>query len=70
MSGPIFQLPGSSNREDVQGDSIIAGLNIQFGGKRKNEPLRDAVTQATAIPVNPAAQTASPPPDLNATGGQ
>jgi hypothetical protein len=70
MSGPIFQLPGSSIREDVQADSIIAGLNIQFGGKRKTEPLRVPVTQAAEIPADPAVQTASAPPDPDAPAGR
>ena len=35
IEGGIGQLPGSSAKLDVQTDSIIAGLNIKFGGKSK-----------------------------------
>jgi long-chain fatty acid transport protein len=72
MSGPIAQLPGSSVREDVQVDSIIAGLNIQFGGKRKARslPSPDAVAQAAVAPADPAVQTAAAPADSNEPPGR
>jgi long-chain fatty acid transport protein len=34
IEGPIAQIPGSSARMDAQIDSILAGLTIQYGGKR------------------------------------
>lgn len=34
IEGPIAQIPGSSARMDAQTDSILAGLTIQYGGKR------------------------------------
>ena len=53
ISGPISQFPGTSVRKDVQVDSIIAGLNIQFGGKRRSAP---------AVAPEPIAQTAEVAP--------
>ena len=35
ISGPVGQIPGASAAIDTQTDSIVAGLNIQYGGKRK-----------------------------------
>jgi long-chain fatty acid transport protein len=35
IEGGVVQLPGASARIDSQIDSIVAGLNIQFGGKRR-----------------------------------
>jgi len=65
MTGPILQLPGTSVREDVQIDSIIAGVNIQFGGKRKPvSPLVcDPVVQAAPAAAAPGVQTATAPAD-------
>ena len=45
ISGSIIQIPGSTARLDVQTDSIVAGLNIQFGGPKTPEP-----TTAEAVP--------------------
>ena len=41
ISGPVGQIPGASATLDTQTDSIIAGLNIKFGGKRKTLPKAD-----------------------------
>ena len=41
ISGPVGQIPGASTTIDTQTDSIIAGLNIKFGGKRKTLPKAD-----------------------------
>ena len=38
IEGGVEQLPGASTKIDSQTDSIIAGLNIQFGGKRRGRP--------------------------------
>jgi long-chain fatty acid transport protein len=35
IEGGVAELPGASTKIDSQTDSIIAGLNIQFGGKRR-----------------------------------
>ncbi len=34
IEGPILQLPDSTVKIDTQYDSIVAGLNIQYGGKK------------------------------------
>ena len=61
VSGSILQLPGSSVREDVQVDSIIAGMNVQFGNKRKVDPSLPAYTDAGASSPasDPGVQAAS-----------
>ena len=54
MSGSLLQSAGLSVREDVQVDSIIAGLNIQFGGRRKMAPspaFDPVVPASTSIPA-------------------
>lgn len=48
-SGTIFELPGSVVREDVQLDSIVGGLTIQFGGKK-----RSALRDVGSLPTLPA----------------
>jgi long-chain fatty acid transport protein len=67
ISGPIAQFPGTSVREEVQVDSIIAGLNIQFGGKRRSAPAVapepvDPAAAAPAVAPEPIAQTAEVAP--------
>ena len=42
IEGPIAQIPGTSARMDAQIDSILAGLTIQYGGKRKPRQSSDA----------------------------
>ncbi len=37
IQGPIGQIPGSTARMDAQLDSILAGLTIQYGGKKKGK---------------------------------
>lgn len=45
IQGPIGQIPGTSARMDAQTDSILAGLTIQYGGKRSAlKSAEDAVT--------------------------
>jgi long-chain fatty acid transport protein len=58
-SGPIAQFQGASVREDVQSDTIIAGLNIQFGGKRRaaSSPTPDLI-----VPAAPTAPVLAPEP--------
>lgn len=34
IEGGVAQLPGATAKLDVQTDSIVAGLNVQFGGRR------------------------------------
>jgi long-chain fatty acid transport protein len=38
IEGPILEIPGSSVRLDAQVDQIVAGLNVQFGGRRARDP--------------------------------
>ena len=52
IEGPIGQIPGTSAKMDAQTDSILAGLTIQYGAKRKRtaEPVvaqADAITNGT-----------------------
>ena len=47
ISGSILEIPGSSAKFDVQTDSIIAGLNIKFGAKRKRQEVA-AIAKASA----------------------
>ncbi len=61
MSGSILQFTGVSVREDVQIDSIIAGLTVQFGGKRKAHPATCDPVAAAPMPV-PASDLARPCP--------
>ncbi len=70
MSGPIAQVPGTSIREDVQVDSIIAGLNVRFGGMRKTGPFPGPDAQAAAAPADPAVQTAAAPAEGNEPPGR
>lgn len=39
IAGPIGQIPGSTAQMDAQIDSILAGLTIQYGGKRERNPV-------------------------------
>ena len=36
ISGPVLQIPGERIKLDGQMDSIVLGLNVQFGGPRKH----------------------------------
>jgi long-chain fatty acid transport protein len=49
IEGPILQIPGTSSRMDAQTDSILAGLTIQYGGKRGRG--RDVAATAPASPT-------------------
>lgn len=58
IQGGVTQLPGASAKIDSQTDSIIAGLNVQFGGKR-----RQAVQPTQPmLPSEPLASAAEPQP--------
>jgi long-chain fatty acid transport protein len=50
IEGPIAQVPGTTARMDAQTDSILAGLTIQYGGRR---------TRARVTPDDP--NGAAPP---------
>ena len=40
--GDVFQIPGENLKLDAQMDTIVAGLNIQFGAPRKPAGLNSA----------------------------
>jgi len=71
ISGPVLQIPGERIKLDAQMDSIVVGLNVQFGGPRKhadNSISGDEVSPP-AVPAGftapdspPAGITATPPP--------
>ena len=58
ITGGVTQLPGSSTRLDAQTDSLVVGLNIQFGRPRK------ANASASDIDVRPAPAPAVIDPTL------
>ena len=71
ISGPVLQIPGERIKLDAQMDSIVVGLNVQFGGPRKHadnsisgdEVSPPAVPTGSAAPDSPPASiTATPPP--------
>jgi long-chain fatty acid transport protein len=50
ITGPIGQVPGSQARLDAQVDSLVVGLTIQYGAKRK-PPAESAIPAAPIAPV-------------------
>jgi len=52
IQGPIIQIPGSTVRLDAQVDTLWFGVNIKFGGSKKNRPNDGAVAPDFAPPVN------------------
>jgi long-chain fatty acid transport protein len=52
IQGPILQIPNTGVRLDAQLDTIIAGLNVTFGGKRTVAP----------VPTEPMPMMPPPPP--------
>ncbi len=77
ISGPVLQIPGERIKLDAQMDSIVVGLNVQFGGPRKHadnsisgdEVSPPAVPAGFAVPDSPPASitTAAPPAGITAT---
>jgi long-chain fatty acid transport protein len=56
ITGGVEQLPGASTRLDAQTDSLVVGLNIQFGQSRKvrpSAPSEEYVVPAPALPSAP-----------------
>jgi long-chain fatty acid transport protein len=51
IQGPILQLPGSSVRLDAQLDTLWMGVNIKFGGSKKNVPDDGAAFAADFVPA-------------------
>ncbi len=63
IQGPILQIPGSSARLTTQVDSIVAGLNMSFGGRRKVTLPEPVPAEAATAPVEEplaATDTAQP----------
>ena len=59
IQGGVEQLPGASTRLDTQTDSLVFGLNIQFGRARKVAPSPSTEEYAVPTPATPAAMEAS-----------
>ncbi len=51
IQGGVVQVPGASAKFDTQYDSILAGINIQFGGKPRPRPSPPAETIADSTPT-------------------
>ncbi|MFO0911159.1 MAG: outer membrane protein transport protein [Isosphaeraceae bacterium] len=49
IEGPIGQIPGSSAKMDAQMDSILVGLTIQYGGKRRPATVEGAAPPAAPV---------------------
>jgi hypothetical protein len=61
ITGPVLQIPGERIKLDAQNDSIIVGLNVQFGGPRKHADNSISGDEVSP-PAVPAGFTATPPP--------
>jgi long-chain fatty acid transport protein len=61
IQGPVLQIPGASVKLDAQVDSLVAGLNIQFGAPRKrpDNSASEAVVPSTA-PVGASPRAPQP----------
>jgi hypothetical protein len=68
ITGPILQIPGERIKLDGQTDSIVMGLNVQFGTPRKR-PDNSVSGGDYSLPAVPAGFAApdSPPADFTAT---
>ncbi|HKI21673.1 MAG TPA: hypothetical protein VKA15_27525, partial [Isosphaeraceae bacterium] len=75
ISGPILQIPGERIKLDAQLDSIVMGLNVQFGGPRKHADNTisgggdslPAMPAGSASPDSPPAGFAATPPPAGIT---
>ncbi len=76
ISGPVLQIPGERIKLDAQMDSIVVGLNVQFGGPRKHadnfisgdEVSPPAVPAGFTAPDSPPAGITTTPPPLAVEG--
>jgi len=76
IEGPIVQIPGERIKLDAQTDSIVAGLNVQFGAPRKrpdNTVSGGEISSLPPVPVSvpsptPLAGTYPPAPATTAPG--
>ncbi|MDR3638533.1 MAG: outer membrane protein transport protein [Isosphaeraceae bacterium] len=66
IAGRILEVPGSSVRLDAQYDSIVLGLNVQFGAKRKQaaSPVAETFGSGGLYEAEPiaSAENAQPAP--------
>ena len=62
--GPVLQIPGERIKLDAQTDSIILGLNVQFGAPRKKPDNSVLSGETYTVPpaVNSVPAPASPAP--------
>lgn len=63
ITGSVTQIPGGSTRLDTQTDSLVVGLNIQFGKKRK-PGLVPAEVEGYLVPAGPPVVTLAQPSTL------
>jgi long-chain fatty acid transport protein len=61
IEGPILQIPNTSTRLDAQLDTILAGLNVTFGGTR---PKVETVVPAVPVPAESEVVTPDPNPPI------
>ncbi len=68
ISGSVLQIPGDRIKLDAQMDSIVVGLNVQFGGPRTHadNSISGGDVSLPAVPAEFAASD-SPPADSTAT---
>jgi long-chain fatty acid transport protein len=67
IQGGVEQLPGASTRLDTQTDSLVVGLNIQFGRMKKvrpSSPSEEDMVPAPAPVAIEASRSTSPPTDV------
>ena len=66
ITGTVEQIPGAFTRLDAQTDSLVVGLNIQFGKSRKSGPAsapdEETVVPARTTPPTVPTPTADRPP--------
>ena len=68
ITGTVEQIPGGSARIDVQTDSLVVGLNVQFGKSRKlgatHDDEDDVMPASTTPPSKPTTIADRPPSPL------
>jgi hypothetical protein len=50
IEGPILQIPNSTVRLDAQVDTLWAGFNIKFGGRKRNGTASAGYSTSADIP--------------------
>jgi long-chain fatty acid transport protein len=51
IQGPILQIPGASIKYTTQTDTIFAGVNVSFGGRKVKRPTESDTETAAASPA-------------------